>query len=379
MNVAIILEDGRLGGPQMYALLLANSLREKINITIVIPNQESATFKRKLKEYGIPYKTLNMTRSTRNISGAARHLFLFMTETVRIYKYFKCKKFDIVYVAGGSWQYKGLIAGKFAKVKVIWHMNDTFIPFIFRLFFSLMNCLADAFTFASERTNKYYLSFIRKKKVGYIIPQPIDTSYFSPHSIPNNYDEMKILHDKIVIGTVANINPLKGLDVFIEVVSKLNISFDNLFFVIVGPVYDNQKVFFNKLLKQISIHGIKNIKFTGGQQDVRIFLRKFDIFVCTSYNESGPMTLWEAMSMEKAVVTTDVGDVSKYVHPGYSGDIVNVGDVDSLKARIMELIVNKEKREIYGINAREIIVRDLDVSICAEKHLKLFNHIYHNQ
>jgi len=112
---------------------------------------------------------------------------------------------------------------------------------------------------------------------------------------------------------------------------------------------------------------------------VRIFLRKFDIFVCTSYNESGPMTLWEAMSMEKAVVTTDVGDVSKYVHPGYSGDIVNVGDVDSLKARIMELIVNKEKREIYGINAREIIVRDLDVSICAEKHLKIFNHIYHNQ
>ena len=45
----------------------------------------------------------------------------------------------------------------------------------------------------------------------------------------------------------------------------------------------------------------------------------------------------------------------------------------------MKLSLNKEKREIYGINAREIIVRDLDVSICAEKHLKIFNHIYYNQ
>ena len=50
-------------------------------------------------------------------------------------------------------------------------------------------------------------------------------------------------------------------------------------------------------------------------------------------------------------IKADGGDVSKYVHPGYSGDIVNVGDVDSLKARIMELIVNKKKREIK-INIR---------------------------
>ena len=87
------------------------------------------------------------------------------------------------------------------------------------------------------------------------------------------------------------------------------------------------------------------------------------------------MTLWEAMSMEKAVVTTDVGDVSKYVLSGHSGEVVKVGDIDGLVDKISVFILEEKKRSSFGINAREIVNENLNVSICAEKHLEAYQSV----
>ena len=126
---------------------------------------------------------------------------------------------------------------------------------------------------------------------------------------------------------------------------------------------------------QIQDLGLENIQFMGGQDDVRLFLNKFDIFVCTSFVESGPMTLWEAMSMEKAVVTTNVGDVSKYIRSGYSGEVVPVNEVETMTEKIKELIIDGKKRRLYGIRAREIVSQKLNLSICARRHLKAFQNL----
>jgi glycosyltransferase involved in cell wall biosynthesis len=378
-KVAMILEDGRLAGPQVYISLLANALKDKVNTTIVIPIEDSAETIYKLDQFGLQYKTLQITRISKNIRCMIQYLVLFITETAEIYNYFKRNKFDIIYVSGGSWQYKGLIAGKIARIKVIWHMNDTYIPYIFRIVFNILNNLADAFTFASEKTRDYYLPMIKKTKIGYIIPQPVDTSYFSNSSEIESEKIIKKNYNQLIIGTIANINPIKGLEIFIKIVARLNDFFDNLQFIVVGPVFSSQKNYFDKLLNQINNHKLRNIKFVGQQQDIRPFLDEFDIFVCTSYNESGPMTLWEAMSMKKAVVTTNVGDVSKYVHSGFSGEVVNIGDLDTMTQKIKELILDKDKRERYGEKARRIIQHKLDVSICADKHFKLFKRICKNR
>ena len=123
-KVAMILEDGRLAGPQVYISLLANALKDKVNTTIVIPIEDSAETIYKLDQFGLQYKTLQITRISKNIRCMIQYLVLFITETAEIYNYFKRNKFDIIYVSGGSWQYKGLIAGKIARIKVIWHCRD---------------------------------------------------------------------------------------------------------------------------------------------------------------------------------------------------------------------------------------------------------------
>ena len=69
------------------------------------------------------------------------------------------EKFDLVHVSGGSWQFKGVIAGKISKTKVVWHLNDTFTPYIVRLIFKQINFLADSFIFSSKKTKNYCCLF----------------------------------------------------------------------------------------------------------------------------------------------------------------------------------------------------------------------------
>ena len=87
------------------------------------------------------------------------------------------------------------------------------------------------------------------------------------------------------------------------------------------------------------------------------------------------MTLWEAMSMEKVVVSTNVGDVNKYVIPDYSGEVVSVGDAKGMSKKIIKLILDKEKRLFMGKQARKIIKENLDVSICAKKQYSAYKFV----
>ena len=48
-----------------------------------------------------------------------------------------------------------------------------------------------------------------------------------------------------------------------------------------------------------------NIYFINSRRDVRPLLKRFDIYVCSSDNEASPLSVWEAMSMKKPIVSTD--------------------------------------------------------------------------
>ncbi len=50
-----------------------------------------------------------------------------------------------------------------------------------------------------------------------------------------------------MIGTIANINKIKGLETFIKAGEILNQNIKNLHFQVIGKVFENQKKYFNSL------------------------------------------------------------------------------------------------------------------------------------
>ena len=95
----------------------------------------------------------------------------------------------------------------------------------------------------------------------------------------------------------------------------------------------------------------------------------------TSKNESSPLSLWEAMSMEKAIVSTEVGDVKKFVKNSINGFTSEVGNVNNLSKKIRILVDKPQLRKKFGKKSRQISKNKLDIKICGKLHLKAYKDI----
>jgi glycosyltransferase involved in cell wall biosynthesis len=376
LRVANIIEEGKLGGPQIRMITIANEIDNMVHTTIIMPTENSENFQKKCKEKKISYCAMSMTRITKEWLAILRYIFFSFIEIARLYFFIKKENFDLVHVSGGSWQYKGVIAGKMAGKKVVWHINDTMSPVFIRSIFFMINNLSDGFIYASNRSKEYYGSLIGES-LEFIIPAPVDTEFFSPFGEFCG-DERLIgsWSDKLVVGTVANINPVKDLEVFIRSASEVNKLIDNVVFVIVGPVYKRQQKYY-KALKRLCVQlNTFNVKFVGGRDDTRPLLKRFDVYVCTSYAESSPISVWEALSMGKPIVSTNVGDVDLYVTN--NGYVAQIKDFYAISRYLIKLITNKDKMKRFGELSRMVAVNNLNKEKCAKLHVDAYKKILSN-
>jgi len=268
-----------------------------------------------------------------------------------------------------------VVAGKLAGCRVVWHLNDTSSPWFIKKIFSILSGLPDAYIYASERTRNYYESMMNNKKMEFVIPAPVNTSYFSPQFEVKDNVPLKHSRGKIVIGMVANINTVKGIDTFIKVAANLNKEFKNLYFIVVGKVFKNQQKYYESLVMLCNELSVENIEFIGDSNDVKTILKNIDLYLCTSRAESSPIAVWEAMSMSKAIVSTNVGDVALYVRSGESGDIASVDNVDEITNKVESILSDSKLKNKYQKAAREIAVECLDISISANKQLHAYQDI----
>lgn len=383
IRVANIIEEGRLGGPQMRMALVASALgkskfKNKIDITFIFPKKDSKEFRERCDTIGIKYFLFSFTTISRNWINILKYLILFPFEVLMLTSFLKKHSFDIVHVSGGSRQIKGIIAAKLAKIKFIWEMNDTYAPLFVRVIFFFISQLTDSFVFASERTKEYYEKLTPKNKKSFLIQSPVNTSFYDPSSeFPlEEFIKRNIKEKKIIIGTVANVSPVKDFKLFLKIAQKLSFLSSKIIYIVVGSVHNSQKNYYEDLLDDITRSGMKNIFFLGTRIDVRPFLKAMDIYICSSKNESSPLSLLEAMSMEKAIVTTDVGDVSKFITNGDNGFFIKNADESDFVNYIKKLIDNEILRYNLGKSARKIVKQKFDLKICADNHLDMYQKIF---
>lgn len=382
IKVANIIEEARIGGPQKRIVFIASKLRKKIYTNIIAPKKNSKEYKLFCKKLNVKINTLPLTTINKNIITIISYLIFFPYEVILLYRFLKQNHFDLVHISGGSWQFKGILASKMAGVKAIWHLNDSYTPFFLRIIFKLLSPLAAGYIFSAKKAKKYYMEFINNKKPKFIIHPPVDTQLFNPlKKYENNFKHKNLFIKKnkpIFIGTIGNINRIKGLETFIKAGSMLNKDFKNLHFIIVGKIFSSQKKYFDDLKNLCKEINFFNIDFVVNCDDVRPFLQKFDIFTITSLFETGPMTLWEAMSMKKAIVSTDVGDVKNFINDGVNGYTIKVKDEIALVEKIKKLIINVKLRKNFSVLARKTAIKKLDIKKSAKLHLEAYKTIYKN-
>ena len=376
MRVANIIEEGKLGGPQVRIVMVAAALKELVETTVVVPKENSKLFQKRCQMLGVRFKVMPITRITKEWRAAMRYVLFSFFEIVQLAFYFRKQGFNLIHVSGGSWQYKGIIAGKLAGIKILWHLNDTFMPFWIRWLFRIFSLLPDGFVYSSECTRNYYESLIKSGGPKFVIPAPVDVKEFNPEiEYTGDQEIIDQLRGRFVVGTVANVNSIKGLDVIIRCASRLNKSSSPIHFVIVGPIYNNQRKYYESLLNLCKELNVSNVQFVGEREDVRHLMQRFDVYLCSSSTESSPIAVWEAMAMGKSIISTSVGDVPMYIQNGRNGFLVDVGDYEGCADHLETLMADSQLRERFGKEARATATRCLDISHCAELHLKAYEQL----
>lgn len=369
MKILYILEDGRLGGMSKMIFDIAKQIDSSENrVGIIVAEENSLPLLSIYKNSGLEINSIPIHLLSKNFSELLKFIIFFIPDIISIA--IQIKKFDpqLVY-CNGAQCIKGAIIARLMGKRVVWHMHDTFKPkpllYLFKLVKSLFGI--KYFVASSKRTIDFY--HLPKETTLLSIP-PIDTRYFTPPKKTINQ-----LKNKYSVVTVANINPDKGIDVLIKTAANVNKVRNDVQFIVIGLVPTTQKMLFSNLTALINELNINNIAFLGQREDVKEILAKSDLYLCTSNNESGPISVFEAMAMELPVVSTDVGDLNEIFRMNNSAKVQPIKDSDALASEILYLLSSPEELEIRGKKGRQTSLQYLDIQNSISKHLKFYRQV----
>lgn len=204
------------------------------------------------------------------------------------------------------------------------------------------------------------------------IPITVDLNKFPKQNyiIPNSF---KIFYG----GSFGQKDGLEYLLKAFEIVSQKHI---NLELILTGRT-DQKKL--NVLFNLISDPLIKNkIKYQGylSESDYYIALNSCDIFCMTRINSDAanagfPFKLGEFLATGKAVIASDVGDVSSYLKNNIDSILIKPNNVDELVVALSYILDNPEKISSLGNEARNTAETYFDSEKVSTKVLELFKRI----
>ncbi len=100
-----------------------------------------------------------------------------------------------------------------------------------------------------------------------------------------------------------------------------------------------------------------------------------DLFLLLSRWEGFGLAPMESMASGVPVVSTDVGGIPEYVHPGGDGLLVAVGDVEGAAEAAVRLLEDEAERSCMGVAARQTILADHGWERVAERFVRLYERV----
>ena len=161
--------------------------------------------------------------------------------------------------------------------------------------------------------------------------------------------------DALLVGTVANLLPIKGYEIMLEALSSIIANVPTVHYLIVGAGSDEYRQQLHQLCMRQGF--FDRVHFVGFQNLTWPYFSAMDLYVQPSLDEALPIATIEAMAMGKAVVATGVGGLPELVAQGKTGLLVSPRDASELSDAIVVLLQDRQRREQMGalglLRARE--------------------------
>ena len=326
----------------------------------------------------------------------------------KIIKYCKNLKADAIYQRYNGFSFCGAYIAKKKNIPFVlefnssdvwkiknWKNNDTFLKRIFKTIYYKIFKLPIVSTIekynlnsaahivvVSDALKDIILKFGVDENKIIVNPNGIDESKYNPQIKCDDVKQKYNLENKIVIGFIGTFGQWHGAE-------NIALAFGGL--LKKYPEYKNKAKLFmigdgirmSAVKKYILEFGLQeNVVLTGliPQYEGAKFLNACDILInATVPNPDGseffgsPTKLFEYMAMGKAIICSDMAQMSEILEQGKTAYMVEPGNIDELATAMKELVDDSELRRRLGNSARDEVIKKYTWDKHVDKILKALN------
>ena len=240
----------------------------------------------------------------------------------------------------------------------------------------LMERLAARFTnkvivFSHAEKKDHMDRKIGKENQFAVLPNGVDPApYLKEYDTAAKKSELGIPPEKIVVGFAGRFEPVKGANIFVKAVMKLNKERTDFTAVMAGSGYMEEAI--RDLAKDEIESGV--LKMLGHRGDLPEILALIDIFVMPSKNEGFGLAAVEAALSKKPVIASRVGGLPEIITDKETGLLVPSENTEALSFAMKKLLDDRAEAKRLGENGRKKALEYYS----REKMLERLTKIYEN-
>ncbi len=205
----------------------------------------------------------------------------------------------------------------------------------------------------------------------YVIHNGIDVEPFA-----QAYEKNSGVKERLRVGTVGEIGPVKRYDDLIRVAQKICTEREDVEFIIAGEDKSREGEHRTQLQKLITDSHLEHrVHLVGWIEDIAPLLASFDVFVSTSETESFGMAIAEAMAAGVAVVATETDGAREIIGPDVAGLLVPIGDVDAIAKAITRLLDDSSERARLGATGKQAARERFGLDRMVDETVKLYEEL----
>ena len=197
-----------------------------------------------------------------------------------------------------------------------------------------------------------------------IIPHGIQTKRFVPIEQKSDITKRYNIKTDKCVGIFGRVRAQKGVDLFVNANIEVLQYHTDVTAVICGAILPSEQTFVDALKAKIEKAGLTDrILFLGEQpfDDIPKIMASMDLNCALSINEGFGLTVLESMASQVPVIATDAGAWRDIIIENENGFIIEVGDEDQLKEKLLWCFSNNDQLTQMGVNGKEYILHNFKV------------------
>lgn len=207
-------------------------------------------------------------------------------------------------------------------------------------------------------------NYLHHRPPDIVIPHGIDSDRFQPAAARAEAWRQTGLPGAFGIGAFGRVRHSKGIDLLVDAAIPLLQQHHDATLVIVGQRLRKDAPYQRALQDRIAAAGLQQrVQFLGEQPFDRLPLlfSAMTVVAALSREEGFGLTPLEAMASGTAVLTSEAGAWPDVVRDGVDGYRVPVDDVEATRARLAQLLSDRERCEQMGASGRKRVVQHFSV------------------